>query len=232
MRLGMIIDTRRCYGCLACVAACKVANATPPGDFRCKVKISEKGTWPNVVQTFLPTLCNHCESAPCVNVCPTGASYRDADGVIRVNSEKCIGCQMCVNACPYDQRTFLKEKMPTYWPESGIGQDEYEAVRFKELKPNTPDKCDFCADRRAQGLPPACVSTCAAKARIFGDLDDPNSEIAKVFKEFNPQPLNPDLNTKPRVFYITDDRTCPVELEKGHKGKAKEVKSMGKLGTK
>ena len=91
MRLGMIIDTRRCYGCLACVVACKAANATPPGHFRCKVKIGEKGKFPNSTQTFLPTLCNHCEDAPCIRVCPTGASYRDKDGVVRVDADKCIG---------------------------------------------------------------------------------------------------------------------------------------------
>ncbi len=227
MRLAMIIDTRRCYGCLACVMACKAAHGTPPGDFRCKVKIGERGQYPNVVETFLPTLCNHCESAPCVRVCPTGASYRDADGVILVDHEKCIGCQMCVNACPYDQRFFIKEGKPSYWEADGFDQDEYEKIRFGELHYNTPDKCDFCADRRAQGLPPACVATCAPKARIFGDLDDPDSEISKVFREMNPQPLNPDLNTKPRVFYITDPKTCPDELMQGHKGKAKEVKAKG-----
>lgn len=102
MRLGIIIDTRRCYGCLACVVSCKAANATPPGHFRCKVKFGEKGTFPNSVQTFLPTLCDQCENAPCIRVSPTGASYRDNEGVVRVDEDKCIGCKMCVNACPYD----------------------------------------------------------------------------------------------------------------------------------
>ncbi len=228
MRLGMIIDTRRCYGCLACVVACKAANATPPGHFRCKVKISEKGIYPNSTQTFLPTLCNHCENAPCVRVCPSGASYHDEDGVVRVDTEKCIHCQMCVNACPYDARTFNSVEEPSYWAEDGLGQDEFEKYRFPENVYNTPDKCDFCANRRAQGLPPACVATCGGKARIFGDLDDPNSEIAQLYARYNPQPLNADLNTKPRVFYITDPKNCPVELEAGHKGKAKEVKPSGR----
>lgn len=229
MRLGMIIDTRRCYGCLACVVACKAANATPPGHFRCKVKIGEKGKFPNSTQTFLPTLCNHCEDAPCIRVCPTGASYRDKDGVVRVDADKCIGCQMCMNACPYDARSFYTDPNPSYWKDEGHGPDEYEKLRYKEHKFNMPDKCDFCADRRAQGLPPACVATCAGRARIFGDLDDPNSEIAKMMKKYNPKPLNPELKTKPRVFYITDEKNCPVELLEGHKAKAKEVQPTGLL---
>lgn len=227
MRLGMVIDTRRCYGCLACVAACKAANATPPGHFRCKVKIGEKGKFPNSTQTFLPTLCNHCEDAPCINVYPTGASYRDKDGVVRVDAEKCIGCQMCMNACPYDARSFFSDPNPTYWKEDGKGPDEYEKMRYKEHKYNTPDKCDFCVDRRAQGLPPACVATCAGKARIFGDMDDPNSEISKVIKKYHPKPLNPELKTKPHVLYIVDEKNCPVELMEGHKARAKEVQPTG-----
>jgi len=122
----------------------------------------------------------------------------------------------------------MSDPKPSYWKEEGLGQDEYEKMRYKEHKVNTPIKCDFCIDRRAQGLPPACVQTCAGKARIFGDLDDPNSEISQLFKEMNPQPLNPNLNTKPSVFYITDPKNCPVELEQGHKGKAKEVKPAGR----
>ncbi len=120
-------------------------------------------------------------------------------GVVRVDAEKCIGCQMCMNACPYDARSFFSDPNPTYWEEDGKGPDEYEKMSYKEHKYNTPDKCDFCVDRRAQGLPPACVATCAGKARIFGDMDDPNSEISKVIKKCHPKPLNPELKTKPHV---------------------------------
>lgn len=148
-------------------------------------------------------------------------------GVVRVDAEKCIGCQMCMNACPYDARSFFSDPNPTYWEEDGKGPDEYEKMRYKEHKYNTPDKCDFCVDRRAQGLPPACVATCAGKARIFGDMDDPNSEISKVIKKYHPKPLNPELKTKPHVLYIVDEKNCPVELMEGHKARAKEVQPTG-----
>lgn len=125
---------------------------------------------------------------------------------MQVDQDKCIGCESCIAVCPYEARYLNSEKSPTYWDEKD-GQDPLEAFRSKEHKLNTVGKCTFCAPRRAQGLAPACVETCGGVARIFGDLDDPNSKISKLMKKENPQPLHPEYGTKPRVFYIESEKT-------------------------
>jgi molybdopterin-containing oxidoreductase family iron-sulfur binding subunit len=201
MRYAMILDKRRCYACQGCTVACKVANATPPGTFWTKTLSIEKGKFPKAHMEYMPMICNHCDNAPCVQVCPTKASKKLADGTVQVTASECIGCQMCMEACPYGARYFNSDEKPTYWSEVGK-QNEYEAERMKEHVVNTVDKCTFCAPRREKGLPPACVATCAGVARIFGDLDDPDSEISKMFKKYKPKPYKPEKGTKPRVFYI------------------------------
>jgi len=180
-RYGMLIDIRRCYGVHACSVACKAENGVPLGQTRSWVEYIEKGTYPNVTRSFLPRLCNHCEKPNCVSVCPTGATWkRKEDGIVVVDDDICIGCKYCVHACPYDAR----------YPNPVTG---------------TVDKCDFCIHRVSQGLEPACVEACPSRARIFGDLNDPESEISKLVATNPVTVLRPEKGTEPNVFYIEAD---------------------------
>lgn len=189
-RYGMLIDIRRCYGVHACSVACKAENDVPLGQTRSWVEYIEKGTYPNVTRSFLPRLCNQCEKPACVSVCPTGATWkREEDGIVVVDDDICIGCKYCVHACPYDAR----------YPNPVTG---------------TVDKCDFCIHRVAKGLEPACVEACPSRARIFGDLNDPESEISKMIATNPVTVLRPEKGTEPNVFYIAadhaDERTSTV----------------------
>lgn len=201
MKLAMIIDKRRCYGCNGCTVACKQANATPPGTFYTRVLMQEKGNFPNANLVHMPMICMHCDNAPCVEVCPTGASKKTADGTVQVTASECIGCKSCMDACPYGSRFYNDpEKSVGYW--DGKPLSEYEKVRSGEHIPEKVDKCTFCKPRRDAGLPPACVETCPGIARTFGDIDDPNSNVSKMFKKFKPKPYKPEEGTKPNVYYI------------------------------
>ena len=180
---GMLIDARRCYGVHACSVACKAEFDVPLGHTRSWVEFIEKGTYPDVTRNFLPRLCNHCSKPNCVSVCPTGATWkREADGIVVVDPDICIGCKYCVLACPYDAR-FIN-------PETG-----------------TADKCDFCLHRVSQGLEPACVEACPARARIFGDLNDPKSEISRMIATNPVTVLRREKGTEPNVYYIAADHT-------------------------
>ncbi len=177
-RYGMLIDLRRCSGCHACSVACKAEFDVPLGVHRSWVEYVEKGDYPNVTRNFVPRLCNHCNHPPCVSVCPTGATWKRAeDGIVVVDPDICIGCKYCILACPYDAR-FLN-------PVTGAA-----------------DKCDFCLHRVEQGLMPSCVNTCVGGARIFGDLNDPDSEISKLVGTNAVTVLRPEQGTEPNVFYI------------------------------
>lgn len=179
-RLAMVIDLTRCIGCHGCSVACKSEFDVPLGVWRSWVKYSQKGTYPRVKRFFLPRLCNHCEEAPCLRVCPVNATYRKDDGTILIDEDRCIGCRFCIAACPYNAR-FVH-------PEKGI-----------------VNKCDFCEHRVEAGLVPACVNTCIARARIFGDLNDPESEISRVVSSNPVQVLKPEVGTKPQIYYIAPD---------------------------
>jgi tetrathionate reductase subunit B len=181
-RYGMLIDLRRCIGCHACSVACKAEFDVPLGVYRSWVEYAEKGDFPNVRRSFLPRLCNHCEQPPCVGVCPTGATWkREEDGIVVTDSDICIGCKYCIQACPYD-------------------------ARFINPKTGAADKCDFCVHRVTQGLVPSCVNTCIGGARIFGDLNDPESEIARLIATSPVTVLRPEQGTEPNVFYIGLDQ--------------------------
>ncbi|WP_084503095.1 sulfate reduction electron transfer complex DsrMKJOP subunit DsrO [Desulfatirhabdium butyrativorans] len=180
-KYAMVIDTNRCTCCHGCTIACLSENNVPDGYYRCWVKKIAKGRYPNVSFHFLPRLCNHCEDAPCLNLCPTGATYRtQEDGVVHVNREVCVGCHVCIDACPY-------------------------GARFFNPITHTADKCDFCYHRITQGMEPACVTACTGKARIFGDLNDPTSQIAKYLNDHSTQSLRTDLDTHPKVHYVMAD---------------------------
>ncbi len=180
IRYAMVIDLRRCVGCHACSVACKSENKVPLSVWRSWVKQIERGKFPNTQRHFLPRLCNHCEHPACVEACPTKASYQRNDGVVLVHEKRCIGCKLCMAACPYDARFFHPEK-------------------------KIVNKCTFCAHRVDQGVVPACVNTCQGRARIFGDLNDPNSEVAKLVAREPVQVLKQEIGTEPRVFYIASD---------------------------
>ena len=179
-RYGMLIDTRRCVGCHACSISCRAENNVPENHHRSWVEYTEKGTFPDATLHFLPRLCNQCSTPQCTSVCPTNATYIRDDGIVVIDPEICIGCKYCIQACPYDAR-FIN-------PETG-----------------SADKCDFCVDRLAVGLEPACVASCFNRARIFGDLNDPNSEISRLIAKNAVTVLRPEMDTKPNVFYIGID---------------------------
>jgi tetrathionate reductase subunit B len=177
----MLVDQRRCIGCHSCSIACKSENNVPLGYWRSWVKGIQRGVYPSAVNLFLRRLCNHCDVAPCVQVCPVQATVRrEDDGVVVMYYGKCIGCGMCISACPYDARFF-------------------NPIR------NTADKCDFCLSRIDNGLNPACVEACPSRALVFGDIDDPGSEISKMLAAHGVTVLKAELGTKPKVFYIAAD---------------------------
>jgi dimethyl sulfoxide reductase iron-sulfur subunit len=200
MRYGMAINLKRCIGCQACTIACKQENGTGPGVFWRKVITSEAGTYPNAKLTFLPLLCNQCSDPACANVCPVGATQKQANGIVTIDADKCIGCRYCQVACPYGARTFVTSNTTEYFP--GKGLTAYEKAVYPAHQPGTVEKCSFCQARLAQGKDPACVKTCPAKALTFGDLDDPNSEVSKVVLANNAKPLKPEAGTEPNVLYF------------------------------
>ncbi len=175
---GMIIDLRRCIGCQACSIACKAESDVPLTVARSWVEYTEKGQYPNVGRTFLPRLCNHCSKPHCTRVCPTGATYkRPQDGIVVVDQGICIGCLYCAQACPY-------------------------TARFLNPVTRYVDKCDLCIHRVANGVVPSCVNTCQGRARIFGDLNDPDSEVSQIVAREPVQVIRRGMGTEPNVYYI------------------------------
>jgi molybdopterin-containing oxidoreductase family iron-sulfur binding subunit len=196
VRWGMVIDTAKCAtGCDACVQACAqehglVGHGRPETDAQWirKVEIRDKGTGRS---QSLPLLCVHCEHPPCVDVCPTGASFKRADGVVLVDKHICIGCRYCMMACPYKARSFVHEDL--------TGQKAY-SPRGK----GTVESCTFCVHRVDAGRTPACVEACAAeghRAMVFGDLNDPGSEVAQVVVKQATTAIRADLGLNPGVQY-------------------------------
>ncbi len=199
---GMVFDVKRCIGCNACTVACKQENSLPDGVFFTRTLSAESGEFPNVSRSYLPTICNHCADAPCEKVCPSGATWTRDDGIVMVDADKCIGCGSCAVACPYDMRTQIDESLMT----AGLFGDgdltPFEEQGYSRFECGTFTKCDFCSERVDAGKDPACVATCPTDARIFGDLDDPDSKASRLIRErMGRQPL-PEKNTRPKVFYI------------------------------
>ena len=199
---GMVFDLRRCIGCNACTVACKQENSLPEGIFFTKTLSAEYGTYPNVGPTYIPTICNQCEDAPCERVCPSGATYTREDGIVMVDADKCIGCGSCAVACPYDQRSLMEAGLLT----DGVFGDgvltPFEEQGYERYVAGTMVKCDFCSDRVSAGLEPACVTTCPTDARIFGDLDDPQSKARILIRERGGRQPLAQKNTRPKVYYV------------------------------
>ena len=199
-RWGMAIDLKRCTGCQSCTLACKVENGTPPGIFWMRVIEKEEGRYPFASTVFLPLRCNHCAQPPCVPVCPTGASYqREKDNLVLIDQNKCIGCHACVVACPYQVRFVARNSQGYY----GAQKTPYEEISYGKWQAGTAQKCTFCVHRLDQGLDPACVQTCPTNALVFGDLDDAQSEVAKLLRERPGLQPSAELGTDPSLVYLT-----------------------------
>lgn len=205
MRLGMVIDLKKCIGCHTCSVACKLNNNLPNGIWWNRVLTvggdfmdTAAGTYPHHLELHhLPVNCQHCENPACVKACPVGATYkREQDGIVMQDYDKCIGCRMCMVACPYNVRSF-NWKEPEYNLDHAVG--EYDAPVHQC---NVVEKCTFCANRLARGEMPACMEMCLGRARYFGDLDDPDSDVSKALQGREYVKLLEDKGTKPNVYYL------------------------------
>lgn len=213
-RFAMAADLRRCVGCQTCTAACKVANATPPGVQWRHVLDLELGVYPDVRRVFVPVGCQHCASPACLEVCPTGATYKRDDGIVLVDERRCIGCSYCAVACPYDARTKIDRPGRAYRE----GAMEIELARDRPGRMGTMTKCDFCVERidagRARGLVPGvdpgatpiCVNACLASALVFGDADDPESPVSRLLRETESFRMHEELGTEPGFHYVWESR--------------------------
>ena len=204
-RWGMVIDLDRCVGCNACTVACKIENGTPPDHYWARVYTEESGTYPEVKTTYVPVLCNHCEDAPCVTVCPTGASYQRDDGIVLVDQDKCIGCRMCMAACPYGARYFNYNEPPKPAHPFQHATPQYPVPQQK----GTVGKCMFCVHRTADGKLPACVEACGMEAIYIGDLIEDVAtnghetvRLSQFIKDNDAFRHKEELGTGPRVYYI------------------------------
>jgi Fe-S-cluster-containing dehydrogenase component len=200
VRYGMVIDLTKCVGCNACTAACKQENSTPPGILWSKVLQFECGDYPNSRLKFLPMICMQCQSAPCLEVCPTGATYRAEGGIILINDRLCIACRYCIMACPYEARSYNSTRPQPYY--AGETITEPEQMGMQAHPKGSIEKCTFCVHRLREGKQPACVETCPSSARIFGDLDDLDSEVSKLVSSGKARVRLEEQGTNPSVFYI------------------------------
>lgn len=187
MNYGFLIDNRKCIGCHACTTACKSENEVPLGVNRTWVKYTEKGSFPDTRRYFQVTRCNHCANPPCVHICPVTAMFQRKDGIVEFDPELCIGCKACMQACPYD-------------------------AIYIDPESHTAAKCHFCAHRTEVGLEPACVVVCPEHAIIAGDLDNANSEIARLVATQQVRVRKPEQNTLPKLFYIDAEEISIVPM--------------------
>jgi molybdopterin-containing oxidoreductase family iron-sulfur binding subunit len=211
-RWAMAIDLRKCLAaedCDDCSKACHLTHNVPDfGNPKDEIKWIWKESFHHAFEEqeheFLeaalqhaptPVLCNHCDNPPCVRVCPTQATWkRESDGIVMMDWHRCIGCRYCIVACPYGSRSFN-------WRDPRPFIDEIQAD-FPTRTRGVVEKCTFCEERLARGEPPACVAACKEGALIFGDLEDPDSEVRKVLNERFTIRRKPGLGTQPEVYYI------------------------------
>ena len=202
---GMVIDLRRCLGCHACSIACKNMNNLPIGNIWNRVLTdggqsidTAAGTFPNLEMRHMPVSCQHCENPACVKVCPVGATYKDPKtGVVRQDYDKCIGCRMCMAACPYTGVRSFNWEEPKYSVDFAVG--DADAPTHQK---HVVEKCTFCYQRISKGEDPACMVLCPGRARHWGDFSDPDSEVSKLIREREYKQLLPDEGTKPSVYYL------------------------------
>ena len=210
-RWAMTVDLRRCVGCQTCTAACKHANATPPGVMWRRVIDVETGEYPDVQRCFVPVGCQHCDEPPCLDVCPTTATKKRADGIVTIDYDLCIGCAYCAVACPYQAR------YKTLRTEFAFGRaSEHEIQRGDPARLAVATKCTFCVERIDAGLArglvpgtdpeatPACVNACISDALAFGDLDEPGSGVSRLVREHRHFRMHEELGTGPGMVYLWD----------------------------
>jgi Fe-S-cluster-containing dehydrogenase component/formate-dependent nitrite reductase membrane component NrfD len=190
MRYGFLIDQNRCIGCHACTVACKEEHNIPIGVNRTWVKYIEKGYYPDTRRHFAVLRCNHCDDAPCIEICPTVALFRRRDGIVDFDNQRCIGCKSCMQACPYD-------------------------ALYIDPELNTAAKCNFNASRVEMGYKPACEVVCPTQAILSGDLDDPGSVISKRIAMEKVSVRKPEKGTRPKLFYagVDGDLLSPAMME-------------------
>ena len=175
-RYAMTMDTKRCVGCGACVLSCKAENKVPPQGSRDWIVTETRGRFPALRMQIRSERCNHCDNAPCASACPTGASHINEGGSVIVSRNKCSGCKVCIAACPYGARYVH--------PEGYV------------------DKCTWCLHRVQRGQLPGCVEICPTSALTFGDLNDPESEVARQLASRQHITLRPEKGLKPHQFYL------------------------------
>ena len=206
-RYGMVIDTKKCIGCHVCAMACKTENNLPNDVWWNRIFTDNGGemgfdmvggSYPDNLQFgYIAVACQHCDNPACVKVCPVGATYKDPEtGVVRQDYDKCIGCRMCMAACPYNARTFNWND-----PVRATGAS-YGDARVPERARGVMEKCTLCKERTDEGDEPMCVRCCPADARIFGDLDDPDSAVSRLRRDQGAEVLLEDKGTRPQVFYV------------------------------
>lgn len=184
MRNALVVDLERCIGCFGCEISCKMENNVALGEYWNKVVVEGPyGTFPEIEEYWLPTMCQQCEDAPCVHVCPTGASYRDENNVVLIDKSVCIGCRYCMMACPYGVRNWNKEQQVV-------------------------EKCTLCQHLTQQGKEPACVHNCPGEARFYGDLDDPNSDASQALAAADPADVHrlKNVGNNPSTAYILSSK--------------------------
>ena len=205
MHYGMVIDTKYCIGCWCCSGACKIENNLPEGIWWNRILTdggetmdTPAGIFPDLRMGFVPLSCQHCENPACVKVCPVGATYKDDEtGVVRQDYDKCIGCRMCMAACPYSGVRSFNWSEPKFATEFALGD-----IDVPKHQKHTVEKCTMCWHRLARGEEPACIRVCSARVRTFGDFDDANSEVSKLIATRQWKQLLPEKGTKPSVYYL------------------------------
>jgi len=229
MKWGMVVDLSKCVRCYGCVVACRVEHFLPMGSdwLRLMAVEPDRNGTPPIVSTY-PVRCNQCQEAPCVRVCPTGATYKREDGIVAVDQNKCVGCRYCLVVCPYQNRVFLtKSKDGGFFPGKGLTGFENAGKRLYPHQNGTTGKCNFCMERidagQARGLrpgidreaTPACVNTCQARALTFGDLDRFDSPVSKLLREREGFQLHPEYESGPSVYYVDKARIGGFDLQLG-----------------
>jgi len=203
-QLGIVVDTRRCIGCHTCSIACKCENNLPENVWWStvrtvggKVMDTSSGTYPNLTKMYYTISCQHCKNPACTQVCPVGATYKREDGAVFQDYDRCIGCRMCMAACPYTGVRSYNWEEPKYSVGFSVGDKD-----VSQHQKHVVEKCTLCAHRLAREEEPACINACPAYARYFGDLDDSDSEVSKLIVSRKYNQLLPERGTNPSVYYL------------------------------
>lgn len=247
-KFAMVIDLQKCVGCGGCMISCKNENNVQEGFAWSFKDIRTTGRFPNVRYEYIPRLCNHCDNAPCVEICPTPSMHKEEGGITANDPETCIGCRQCMEACPYTTDdggviSFNETKTHRFWqseeelikgatesPKQVVNKTKGTAIPYYNpdretfrkgsglRKEGVVEKCTFCDHRLKQGKQPYCVVRCPSGARVFGDLNDPNSKVNKILGKYRPMRLKEHLGTEPKIYYVRDFNPGVYEtLEERHK---------------